>query len=81
MVTNSASDEFLPDGRLDEDIGFFTERELDRITGISRTTRWRLRRQGKFPQSVSLSARRVGTSKAKVKAWIRARESATTAER
>jgi prophage regulatory protein len=54
-------------------LGFYSEAELDAITSLSRVTRWRLRRQGKFPSSVELSPGRNGTPKAAVHRWIEER--------
>ena len=39
---------------MDED-RFIREAEVQRITGLSRTTRWRLEREGKFPSRRQLS--------------------------
>jgi predicted DNA-binding transcriptional regulator AlpA len=51
-------------------IGFYSESELDEITSLSRVTRWRLTKLGKFPPSVELSPGRRGTPKAAVHEWI-----------
>lgn len=45
--------------------------DLDRITGLSRTTRWRLERDGNFPARRSLTgSRAVGWLADEVDAWI-----------
>lgn len=45
--------------------------DLDQITGLSRTTRWRLEREGKFPARRSLTgSRAVGWLAEEVDAWI-----------
>jgi predicted DNA-binding transcriptional regulator AlpA len=54
-------------------IGFYSEAELDAITSLSRVTRWRLTKQGKFPPSVELSPGRKGTPKAAVHEWIKSK--------
>jgi predicted DNA-binding transcriptional regulator AlpA len=43
------------------------------ITGLSRTTLWRLERAGKFPMRLRLSANRVGWRKDEVEEWIATR--------
>ena len=47
--------------------------DLDVITGISRTTRWRLERGGEFPARRQISHGSVGWSAAEVDAWMQAR--------
>ncbi len=47
-------------------------RDVRRISGLSRSTIWRLERQGKFP--IKLSARIVGWRASDVQTWIRSRE-------
>ena len=37
----------------------FSERDLDQNGILSRTTRWRLRRQGRFPEPRSIGGRRL----------------------
>lgn len=46
------------------------------MTGLSRTTLWRLERDGKFPRRVRLSERIVGFKEADVRRWIEERECA-----
>jgi predicted DNA-binding transcriptional regulator AlpA len=45
-------------------------RELTKITGLSRTTIWRLIRANKFPQSFHLSAGRVGWKLTDILGWL-----------
>ena len=49
---------------------FYSEKQLDEITSLSKMTRWRLRRKGNFPGSVQLSAGRVGYSAKAIDEWI-----------
>ncbi len=42
------------------DVAFYSEKQLDKITSLSRMTRWRMRRLGTFPNPVHISAGRVG---------------------
>ena len=48
------------------------EPEVHRLTNLSRTTRWRLEREGKFPRRLRLSGNRVGWHADEVLAWIAA---------
>jgi prophage regulatory protein len=51
-------------------IGFYSDAELDRVTSLSRTTRWREVKAGRFPKPVELSPGRKGTEKRAVHEWI-----------
>jgi predicted DNA-binding transcriptional regulator AlpA len=53
----------------------FRERKVCELTGLSRTTLWRLRKKKKFPQCFRLvpGGRSVGYSASAVYAWINAR--------
>ena len=44
--------------------------EVTRLTGLSRTTLWRLEREGKFPERVRLGANSVGWREEEVRAWL-----------
>lgn len=50
-------------------------RDLPAFTGLSRTTIWRLERDGKFPKRVRLSAGAVGYRRSEVEAWQAGRPS------
>ena len=57
------------------------EPECQEATGISRSTRWRLEREGLFPQRRRLSPRLVGWLESEIQAWIHDRDqSPPTAE-
>ncbi len=43
------------------------------LTGLSRTTLWRLERAGEFPKHVTMSAHAVGWIESEVIAWIGSR--------
>ena len=47
--------------------------EVQEMTGLSRTSLWRLERDGKFPHRVPLSAGSVGWRLSDVNTWIRER--------
>ena len=51
-------------------------RNLPLITGISRTTTWRLEKLGQFPKRVKLSARTVGYRLSEVIVWLEERQAA-----
>jgi prophage regulatory protein len=44
-----------------------------RLSGLSRSTRWRLEREGKFPHRLRLSANTVGWLEDEILAWLRER--------
>jgi len=46
-----------------------SERELDQITGISKSTRRRLRLRGEFPPQLALSPNRVGHTIQQIRDW------------
>lgn len=48
-------------------------KEVQEITGLSRTTIWRLERAGKFPARVPLTASNVGWRQVDIQEWIRSR--------
>ena len=49
---------------------FMREPEVRRVTGLSRTTRWRLERDGKFPRKRQLSENVKANVASEVKAWV-----------
>ncbi len=55
---------------------FLGEIEVARITDLSRTTRWRLEREGRFPKKRHLSANRIGYLQSEILEWIESRASA-----
>jgi prophage regulatory protein len=50
------------------------EAECRRLTGLSRTTRWTLERQGRFPARRRLAGHTIGWNEAEVLAWIAGRK-------
>ena len=50
------------------------EREVQAVTGLSRTTRWRLERSGKFPARIHLSPNAVGWRSCEIADWIASRK-------
>lgn len=52
---------------------FVRELECGRITGLSRATRWRLERAGKFPKRRQLAPNSIGWLHSEVMNWLRER--------
>lgn len=52
------------------------EAEVARRSGLSRSSRWRLERVGKFPRRRQLGENSVGWIEAEVDSWLREREAA-----
>lgn len=57
---------------------FLREPEVNRITGLSRTTRWRLEKQKLFPRRRQISANAVAWLESEVMTWM-AEKAATAA--
>lgn len=53
---------------------FIRPRDLPHITGLSRTTIWRLERSGDFPNRIRLSAGAVGYRMSDIQAWLDSRK-------
>lgn len=51
-------------------------RTVQQVTGLSRSTAWRLEKEGKFPSRRQLSANAVGWLKTEIEAWILSRTEA-----
>jgi predicted DNA-binding transcriptional regulator AlpA len=47
--------------------------DVTRLTGLSRTTLWRLERQGKFPTRIRLGLNSVGWRDDEVRRWVETR--------
>ncbi len=58
---------------VDQPDRFIRESEVARITALSRTTRWRLERDGKFPRRRRISASAVAWLENEVQDWLRSR--------
>jgi prophage regulatory protein len=52
---------------------FLREGEVRHVTGLSRTQRWRLEREGRFPSRVALSERAFGWVEIEIREWVAAR--------
>ena len=49
---------------------FLREKDVHSITGLSRTTRWRLERENKFPSRRQISGNAVGWLESELTDWI-----------
>lgn len=65
---------------LEDDGRILSDDELDVLTGISKTTRWRERKAGRFPPLIELSPGRKGNSLGQIREWRRRRQAATCAD-
>jgi prophage regulatory protein len=52
---------------------FIRERECRQITGLSRSTRWRLERRGQFPRRRQISDGATGWLASEIAAWVKER--------
>ncbi len=53
--------------------GIMSDGDEKLVTGLSRVTRWRMEREGKYPKRVQISPGRVGRIGREIKAWIDSR--------
>jgi predicted DNA-binding transcriptional regulator AlpA len=51
--------------------GIVREPECRRLSGLSRSTRWRLEREGKFPKRLRISENAVGWLRSDLLTWLR----------
>ena len=56
------------------------EPECEVITGLSRTTRWRLEQSGQFPKRRQISPNVVGWFESEIQLWLQARAEVGPAE-
>ena len=49
---------------------FMREAEVRRLTGLSRTTRWRLEKRDKFPKRRQISDNAIAWLESEVRAWM-----------
>lgn len=52
---------------------FLREPEVRRVSGLSRTTRWRLERAGVFPKRRQISPNAVAWLESEIQAWLQCR--------
>ena len=53
---------------------FLREPQVAAMTGLSKSTRWRLEKAGKFPKKRRLSARSIGWLFSEIKNWVQTRK-------
>ena len=58
---------------------FIREAECERITGLSRTTRWRLERTNRFPKRRQISPNAVAWLESELTQWLEERAGACAA--
>jgi prophage regulatory protein len=58
---------------------YWRERQVREASKLSRSTRWRLERQGKFPARRQLSTNSVGWLRSEVEDWLSSRKPVTKA--
>ena len=56
---------------------FIRERECLKISGLSRTTRWRLERQQLFPKRRKISQNTVGWLESEILSWLQSKGDGT----
>jgi prophage regulatory protein len=54
-------------------VALLTDDEVKRLTGLGRSWRYRLSRQGKFPMPVKVGLRRIAYRSDEIEAWINTR--------
>lgn len=59
---------------LQENISYLREPQVFSLTKLSKSTRWRLERQGKFPKRRQLSGRAVGWISEEINEWMQSRQ-------
>ena len=59
---------------------FIREPECQNITGLSRTTRWRLEKEGKFPARRKISQNTVGWLSHEIEEWMKSKIESSDAE-
>lgn len=68
----------MPDPKPQTDVSdlqdrFINDEEQEKLTNLSRTTRWRLERRGEFPKSYKISPNRSARRLSEILAWMQAR--------
>ena len=58
----------------EKNISYLRDREVGILTKLSKSTRWRLEREGKFPKRRQLSAKAVGWLASELEEWMSSRK-------
>jgi len=74
IASNSnATPTLCPDSSANTSTRYIRDPECRTVTGLSRSTRWRLEKAGKFPRRRQLSARAIGWVAAEIDEWAKQR--------
>jgi prophage regulatory protein len=65
------------ESEITREAGIMREAEVRCVSGLSRTTRWRLQRLGMFPRPYQLSSRSIGWLRSEIIEWINSRQRTT----
>jgi prophage regulatory protein len=60
-----------------EGIRFLRERQVAELTGLSKTTRWRLENEGNFPKRRRLSENTIAWRSDEINEWLNSRQLAS----
>lgn len=63
-----------------EDEVIWREQKVKETTGLSRTTRWRMIKEEKFPSSIKIGESAVGWLRSEILQWIESRVASREAE-
>ena len=75
VSSDNTTSTFYPDSASSErSTRYIRDAECRTLTGLSRSTRWRLEREGKFPRRRQHAARAIGWVEAELEEWMRQRE-------
>ena len=58
----------------------YRAKELQQVTGLSRSTIWRMEREGSFPQRLKISTGCVGWRKSEIDEWVKGRQQVAVQE-
>lgn len=58
----------------EKNITYLRNPEVAALTKLSKSTRWRLERDGKFPKRRQLSAKSVGWIEGEIQDWMKSRQ-------
>ena len=67
------------DNQIQQPDRFLREREVRNVTGLSRTTRWRMENENNFPKRRQISTGAVGWKESEIQAWVADRQAVETA--
>jgi len=73
MIASNCNATPSPDSSANTSTRYIRDAECRIVTGLSRSTRWRLEKAGKFPRRRQLSARAIGWIAAEIEDWVRQR--------